>query len=250
MFYEFRVGYDEITNFDAPGYNQKEASTFLTQSQENLVYDIHRNGLDYSEEERKSLSMLKTYTALTSAAGNYPNGYLYTLPAGLMFVTNERVDITFNTTSTYYNYNATTHQKLDVRVKPVSDDYYNANVRNPNRQPSHEVVWRLDHGNTAGSEKRHELICDSTFSIAATDYYLYYLRKPRPIIIEWASYAAGDGSIDGTAWTVGQAADQDCELDQIVHRRIIDSAVKLAYKALKDSQGYQLSAVDEQEKGN
>ena len=157
MFYEWRVGYDEITNFDNPGYNEKEGSTFLTQSQEAVVYDIYRNGLDYSEEERKSLSMLKEYNdAPVPAAGNYPNGYLYTLPVGLMFVTNERVDIEFNSTSQYYDY-ATTHIKSDVRVKPVSDDYYNANIRNPNRKPCHDVVWRLDHGNTAGLEKRRLL---------------------------------------------------------------------------------------------
>ena len=62
MKYEFDVGYDRITNFDAPGYNEKEISTFLTKAQEQLVLELYRGGNHYKEDFKKSLNMLKKYS--------------------------------------------------------------------------------------------------------------------------------------------------------------------------------------------
>ena len=39
MNYEFDIGYDFITNFEAPGVEKKEKSTFLTKAQEEIVYE-------------------------------------------------------------------------------------------------------------------------------------------------------------------------------------------------------------------
>ena len=91
MKYEFDVGYDRITNFDAPGYVPKEISTFLTRAQEQLVYDVLESSA-YDEKNKKAMSRLRQVFPLsTFAAGNYPNGYLSTLQVSLQGGT----DITF-----------------------------------------------------------------------------------------------------------------------------------------------------------
>ncbi|MCK5316821.1 MAG: hypothetical protein KAJ55_02845, partial [Anaerolineales bacterium] len=79
MKYEFDVGYDKITNFDAPGYDPKEISTFLTRAQESLVYEI-LNSSAYEEENKKAMSRLRQVIPLsTFTAGNYPNGFIASL---------------------------------------------------------------------------------------------------------------------------------------------------------------------------
>ncbi len=76
MKYEFDVGYDKITNFDAPGYVPKEISTFLTRAQESIVYEILESSA-YDEKNKKSISMLRQVLPMVNfTTGNYPNGYL------------------------------------------------------------------------------------------------------------------------------------------------------------------------------
>ena len=81
MKYEFDVGYDKITNFDAPGYVPKEISTFLTRAQESIVYEILESSA-YDEKNKKSISMLRQVLPMVNfTTGNYPNGYLAYLQA-------------------------------------------------------------------------------------------------------------------------------------------------------------------------
>ena len=76
MKYEFDVGYDRITNFDAPGYVPREISTFLTRAQEQLVYDVLEASA-YDEKNKKAMSRLRQVIPLsTFVAGNYPFGFI------------------------------------------------------------------------------------------------------------------------------------------------------------------------------
>jgi hypothetical protein len=330
MKYEFDVGYDRITNFDAPGYVPKEISTFLTRAQEDIVYEL----LDSSSNEemnKKAISKLRQVIPLSSfSTGNYPNGYItslrvqltdqvtfvadgithsgngfvtagfrlgdvisvtgastnnnklysvigvtankltvspQTLPgnlgteAGVTIVAdpilklrNERADIEFQSGNFYYNripvspptvpvtYN---NAKLDIEVDPIDDDFYSANKSNPYKKPSIKKIWRIDGADD--SEKQHEYITDGTFTI--TTVHLHIDRRPRPIIVpETASipYALSDDTIDGI-YFLDFPAGLDCLLDSTVHRDIVDKAVKLAYAALQDQTGFQISSVQEQQ---
>jgi len=243
MKYEFEVGYDRITNFDAPGYTEKEISTFLTKAQEQLVLDLYKNGNHYKEDFKKSLNMLKTVAEIVSfTTGPYPLSFIGNLPADTLVVYNETVNLTTNTS---HDYPSAT--RSDVHVKPIDDDFYHLNKKNPFKKPTvkNDLVWRLDYHTTTTKQHIYVTELNSTIVKATVHYY----KKPSPIIIAWASYVAGDGSIDGVSWSGYTATSLDCILDPIIHREIVDRAVLLAFAAIQDEKGTQLAMAQEQLKG-
>jgi len=130
MKYEFEVGYDFITNFQAPGLNNKEISTFLTKAQEEILFDLYRNSDHYTEEFKKSLSKLKTVQTITgvsiTAGTDYPSSYVVNLASDVFVVHNESVDLLTASNHFYVSKTVT-----DVAVKPIDDDYYHANKQYP-----------------------------------------------------------------------------------------------------------------------
>lgn len=242
MKYEFEVGYDRITNFDAPGYNEKEISTFLTKAQEQLVLELYRNGNHYKEDFKKSLNMLKdTHNIVAFAAGPYPLSFTGDLPANVLVVHNEVADLTTNSSHDYPSGTFT-----NIPVKPVDDDFYHLNKKNPFKKPSikNDLIWRLDYHTT--TVKQHVYVIEANSTL--TKVVVHYYKKPSPIIVMWSAYTVGDGSIDGVNWSGYTAASLDCALDPIIHRDIVDRAVKLAYAAIQDEKGYQISSAQEQGK--
>jgi hypothetical protein len=247
MGYAFDVGYDKITNFDNPGYEPKEKSTFLTQAQENLILEILDND-SYHEFNKRLLDRLKTSDTILAAAmsaGPYTNSFWATLPGvtgpptrPAIRIVNERAVLT-PTSNHFY----TGQTFSDTRVKPIDDDYYHLNIKNPHKKPSHDLVWRLDYGDAGVSKLAYIIEPDQVLTSVTIHYYV----KPTPIIILDANYVAGDGSIDGVALTGYTATDLDCTLNKIIHREIVDRAVKLAYAALKDEKGFQISSMKEQQ---
>jgi len=240
MGYEFDVGYDFITNFDAPGIEPREKSTFLTQAQEELVLGS-RKGSSYNEINKRFLDVLKTKGELTTfTAGPYTNSFWADLPETAFGIVNERATLT-PTSDHFYTGQVFT----DVRVKPIDDDYYHLNVKNPHKKLSHDLVWRLDYGeDDSGWKSKVAYVIESNEVL--TNVQIHYYRKPVPIIVKDANYVAGE-SIDGVALSGFTAADQDCELNKITHREIVDRAVKLAYAAIQDEKGFQLSSAKEQQ---
>ena len=243
MKYEFEVGYDRITNFEAPGYTEKEISTFLTKAQEQLVLELYRNGNHYKEEFKKSLNMLKTSADIVSfTTGPYATSFIGNLPVDTLAVYNEAAALTTNSSHQYPSATLT-----DIHVKPVDDDYYHANKKNPFKKPSvkNDLIWRLDYRTT--TTKQHIYVIEANCTL--TKVTLHYYKKPSPIIIAWTAYVSGDGTIDGITWSSHTATSLDCALDPLIHREIVDRAVLLAHAALQDEKGVQLSAAQEQIKG-
>lgn len=243
MGYEFDVSYDKIANFDNPGYEPKEKSTFLTKAQEELVLDMQKQN-PYSEMNKRVLDVLKTSAEILAAAmgaGPYENSFWADLPTSAFGIVNERATLTPSANHFYYGQVLT-----GVRVKPIDDDYYHLNIENPHKKPTHKLVWRLDYGqDDSGWISKVVYVVEPDEVLTSVQVHFY--RKPAPIIIQDASYIAGDGSIDGVALTGFTAADQDCELNKITHREIVDRAVKLAYAALQDEKGFQLSSAKERQ---
>lgn len=240
MKYEFEVGYDRVTNFAAPGYTEKEISTFLTKAQEQVVLELYKDKNHYKEDFKKSLNMLKSSTTISSfTTGVYPSSYVGNLSSDVMFVYNELATITTNTSHTYPS---TVFQ--NIQVKPVDDDFYHLNRSNPFKKPSIDRVWRLDYHTDAN--KQHVYVVDTNASL--TSVKVLYYKKPNPIIVQWANYSADDGAIDGVNWITYQATDLDCALDPIIHREIVDRAVQLAFAAFQDEKGFGISAAQEQMK--
>lgn len=225
---EFLILYDKITNFDAPGYEDVEISVFLTKAQERVVLshirslgNKYQEGFEESEIRRKELNELVRGVTITTPSAtqtnSLPNGVFYDLPDDFLFAISE--EITTASTDSCKN-------GVRLMVKPTTHDELVINTRNPFKKPSIlRYAWRVDY-----SDGKHELITDASFSVA--EYHLRYLKTLRPIVI-------GANTVDGAAGPL------DCELNNILHKRIIDEAVKIA-TGITDPEKYQIKNIEQQ----
>lgn len=226
---EFLILYDKITNFDAPGYSDLEISIFLTKGQERTFFSFYnplgnlfREGFEETEARRKDLKELVKGTTLTttssSQVGILPNGVFYDLPSDCLYAISEEI-------TTASNDSCKNGKRL--RVKPITHDEYAINLKNPFKKPSiNSYVWRLDY-----QTNRHELITDGSFTVAS--YHLRYIQKLNPIIV-------GSDTVDGI---VGP---QNCILNAITHKRIIEEAVKIA-TGITDPELYQIKTIEQKD---
>jgi hypothetical protein len=200
MQYEFNVLYDKISSAGSPGYTDKEVGVLLTKAQQ--------KSFEETEKRRKDFGLIKypfTGTLSATQTGVHTNGYLYELPTDTLYIVQEEAVIA--SAGTCYNGDT-------VKIKPVTEDEYNLNIKNPYRKPSPaHLIWRMDFNNPNDFQvPRHELITDGTFTI--TTYRGRYLKYPQDIV---------PYNNDGTTTTA-----QNCELPEIAHRPIIDIAVRMA----------------------
>jgi hypothetical protein len=228
---EFEIGVDVITSLGAPGYTDEEISTILSVGQENLVKRKYtrdsnklRKGYEGSEKRRKDLSQLMRTVVPTisaSQAGVFPNGTLYDLPSNLLYVTSEHVvtDIPLCVDGVE---SQTEYEQ--VEVIPKTHDEYNEHIRDPFNKPSKEEVWRMDFFDATA--KRHELITDGTFNISS--YFVRYLKKPIDIVVD----------------RVTPGNQVDSELDDAMHREIIQEAVRYAVSIMKPNE-YQIKQAEQ-----
>jgi len=217
---EFLIGYDRVSNSAAPGYDNSEISLFLNKAQERIIktryrqLNKYREAFEQTEKRRKDFSELirdavdGTGTLNTSISSNQngtlPNGTFFDLPADFMYSITERIesDIVCNNVN-----------KI-IDVSPITHDEYNANKDNPFKKPYSEAAWRIDYSQEvvgAGQRKRHEIVTDGTYS--PLKYFLRYLKRPVEIDIDTAV---------------------NCELDETVHREIVDVAVEIALETIMD----------------
>lgn len=225
---EFLILYDKVTNFDAPGYEDIEISIFLTKAQERIVLSYIRSldnkyqeGFEESEIRRKELSELTRGVTITTPSAvqtnSLPNGTFFDLPTDFQFAISE--EITTASSDACKN-------GVRLMVKPTTHDELVINTRNPFKKPSIlRYAWRLDY-----SGGKHELITDASFSVA--EYHLRYLKTLTPIVV-------GTNTVDGAIGPL------DCELNNILHKKIIDEAVKIA-TGVTDPEKYQIKNIEQQ----
>jgi hypothetical protein len=225
MKYEGEILYASIASDAAPGYTNKEWSTLLTAGQEKVVKDIVDKGWDKEEKYRKAIAALLSPTTVLLAAmpadPNIDNARVVSIAANVLRTTMER---------------CSTSTKSIITVKPITYDYYLANIKNPHKKPDiNYVFWRLQGFDT---DKKHIVITDGSTLV---DYKYVSVTKPEPIIIEDSTYVAGDGSIDGIAFSAHTASSLECTLGTFIHRWIVQEAVNIAFASDKDTVGYQIS---------
>lgn len=217
----FLIEFDYFASGQAAGLLDSEINYILNRAQENYVkfgYNPNANagkeGYEETEKRAKDFSELDNFTTIsTFSTGNHPNSFFASLPDKLWFATKEEAEITFTDDCG----NSITQR---VEVRPISKNYYNRNIDNPDKCPYEELVWRLDFSRANTNQplsvtnpKRHELI---TFTGATiNNYYLHYLKYPKAIDV---TVTTGAG---------------DCELDPATHNKIIGLSVELAAEILK-----------------
>ena len=217
------VTYDSIANSAAPGYEDDEINIFLNVAQEDYVKSLYnensnlgRVGFEETEKRSKDLSELKRFEDIapfTSPANHGSDSLFVKLPDNYLLTVNEEATISFTSCG------ATASER--VPVKPIREDYYNANAKNPYKRPDNGLVWRIDASRTdttlpitSTNKKRHELVLGtgSTFNT----YHLSYIKYPKSIDVSDSSNLVGF-----------------CELDPSTHRAIADMAVQYMLEAAR-----------------
>lgn len=143
---------------------------YYSNQAQNIIFEQYYSEFEQNESNRFGLNELIAVSALDAttykADGLHTNGEYWTMPSGLYYIIKESI------TDSDSNY---------IPVKPVTYDYYNANINNPFKKPSSSLIWRLE-GTPDGSDKRKELITNG--NITTSTYTLHYISKPTTIDID------------------------------------------------------------------
>lgn len=226
-----RLRYDAYASQDAPGYDDDDLVKLFNKAQKVFAKSLYnefsnptRKGAEESEKRSKDLVQLKAHTVEPNfSVGDHPNSYFVDLPEDFWVALKEEIDITYTDSC------GNTVSNSRIPVKPIREEYYNANVKNPYKRPYEELVWRFDRERddinnqiSATNSKRHEVILFD--GATADNYRVSYYRAPKDII---------DPAV-GVSF---------CEFDEMHHEKIADLAVELAMQTT-DRPGLQSKMIE------
>lgn len=223
---EFQISYNSIATNSAPNIDDYELSVYLTKAQLELVKNYYaekgnkyKEGFEDSEKRRVDLKELiinySNNTYFTSSNAIHKNSKFFNIPDNVFLIINETVEILNNGCD----------KGRITNIKPVTHDEFSKQIFNPFKRPNKYIVWRLDFSKI-DSKNIVEII--SEYDIK---YQVRYIKYPKPIIITDLTlfYPDDNLSIDG------YTDSSECELNQSIHREIIDRAVELALRDYKPS---------------
>lgn len=203
--------FGKVNDIPSIELDEYEKSIFLTKAQEEIVIEYYtgrtsyREGFERTEEIRRYLNDLVKTNIITEKLvdhiGLSDKSVFFQLPEDVWFITYESVILNDNSLGCLDGNNAI--------VVPVTQDEYNRISKNPFRKPSENRVLRLD-----TNDKVVEIISDYNIK----SYLVRYLAKPTPIIL----IDLQDLSINGIK------VKTECKLNPVIHRAILERAVKLA----------------------
>ena len=192
--------------------DEYEKSVFLTNAQEEIVIGMYNgknsfgDSFERTEEIRRYLSgLIKTYTTTDKKVGYTglsKSSVFFELPDDLWFITYESVNLKDDGLGCMSG--------EDVSVIPITQDEYHRIGKNPFRGTNKRRALRLDL-----SGKVVEIV--SKYNVES--YLVRYLSRPTPIIL---TNLTDNLSINNIS------VKTECELDPVIHRAILERAVKLA----------------------
>lgn len=221
---EFSNEFDTLLNSysDTPPYGEEhrllitldeyEKSVFLTNAQEEIVIGMYngknpfRDSFERTEEIRRYLSdLIKTYTTTDKKVGYTglsKSSVFFELPDDLWFITYEAVNLKDDGSGCMSG--------EDISVIPITQDEYHRIRKNPFRGTNERRALRLDL-----SGKVVEIV--SKYDVES--YLVRYFSRPAPIIL---TDLTDNLSINGIS------VKTECELNPVIHRAILERAVRLA----------------------
>lgn len=200
----------DLGSQDSFAFDEYEKSVFLTEAQEEIVIELYNgknsfgDSFEKTEEVRRLLSTLikdSDTTESTSGSGLSNKSVFFKIPEDVWFITYESV--------TFDDDSLGCLNGEDAIVTPITQDEFYKVQRNPFKGPSKRRVLRLDNSNNT-----IELV--SNYNISK--YLIRYLSRPNPIILSDLE----DLSINGIDKIT------ECELNPVIHRIILERAVKKA----------------------
>lgn len=229
---EFDIAYNSIASNAAPGIDVYEKSVYLTRAQLEIVNNYfnprgnkYQTGFEQSSKRRVDLrELVKGAVSVTAAAGgdddriDLEDSQMYRIKNEVFLIIQEKALVTSSDPCVNNTY---------IKVKPVTHDEYNRQEDNPFKNPNEDVIWRLDYstisfGGQQGVDDARVVELISPYTI--TQYKYRYVKYPAPIILANLSseYPNETLSIDGVNTS------QTCELNENIHREILNRAVELA----------------------
>lgn len=194
-------------------FDEYEKSLFLTKAQELYVINLYNgdkeDAFETSEEYRRYLSEL-IVSAKLNTPQDYNNKYskkstIFQLPDDILFITLEQGIISED--------NNDCLDGKSLQIIPTRQDELHRVMKNPFRRPNKNKILRLDLGGNL-----IELV--SEYKIK--EYWLRYLKKPEPIILE---------DLPETLKINNKNEAQECLLNPILHRPILETAINLAFNS-------------------
>ena len=192
--------------------DEYEKSVLLTKAQEEIVIGMYNgknpfgDSFERTEEIRRYLSdLIKTYITADKKVGYIglsKSSIFFELPNDLWFITYESVNLKDNKLGCMSNEN--------IPVIPITQDEYHRIRKNPFRGTNERRVLRLDLNG-----KVVEIL--SKYNVES--YLVRYLSRPAPIILTDLTDTLSINDI---------SVKTECELNPVIHRAILEKAVKLA----------------------
>lgn len=227
---EFDILYNNIMSNAAPSIDQYEKSVFLTKAQEDVVVALYNGTFEGSEQLTESLkTLIKSVSKSSDVIPQWKsellshNSKLFSLPPDILFIIYESI----------LPYEE--GQKIDnlinppeFEVNPVKHDYYSRIRNNPfkgaSKRRAIRVTSKLNVAKIGESKFENKEVLEVIAPYNLFIYKLRYIRKPQPIIL----YDSTPGLTIN-----GKDSRTECELPEMLHRTILDAAVKLAALAYK-----------------
>lgn len=217
---EFDVLYNNITSNQAPGLDEYEKSVFLTKAQDEILKSYFDPSLNKAQEgfdggQRRQIDFSKVtkvhaVSSVTASAKFVPqsNAKSVTLPTDALMIVNERIEVTGRGTGSTW-----------LTVVPIQYSEFDRLMSKPFKRPLKWQAWRVIAVDTSVSADIVPGIGDTI-----SKYEARYVKRPKPIIL---ATLEGGLSIGGASNT----SVSECELDEILHREILQRAVEMAKAA-------------------
>lgn len=226
-----KVRLDVMASNAAPGFEDDDFTLFFVKAEKvfakqlisSLANPAHK-GIEQSEKRSKDLTQLKDHDVVTvfTAGDHGINSYICNLPDNFWLTLKEELSLT-------YTDNCGNEKSDRIPVKPVIEDYYNANIKSTYKKPYEEKVWRLDRERgdisqpiSSTNKERHELILFD--GATPTTYHVSYYRDPK--------------GIDLTD------VNDFCEFDPMSHEKIADIGVELMMQTVGRTEDTQIKAIE------
>ena len=173
------------------------------------------SGFPYTSTSVGGLLGYLTFNNASDVDGKIdPRSILFTFPSDVFIVINETL--------------RTVSNRL-LQVIPLKYDRYTLLMSKPFKRPVKNQAWRLiNFGVTENTfTKRYVEIIAGPKDVLI-DYYIRYIRFPKPIIVGDLDGLTVDGYEFGEPTEDNDKLTQGCELDPILHEDILQRAVELA----------------------
>lgn len=214
----FRVYFDRVTSYSAPGYTDDEALLFLNNAQDQLIKDrVFGDKFQppaFEDNQKRVVDIVPLVARVDVSGGNVttstdygPNSYKAAKSAFSRLLYTREVEARISRTNP-----TVTNQYM--RCRPIKTEFISKFIQNAANRTHHLEPKYVE------TEEYFHIIGD--YYTTSIDYVrVSYIRKPYPITITIGDH---DGSYDAT----------HMNLVPSIHQEIVDLAVQQALQAISD----------------